>query len=151
MNYQLVYESTPLQTDIEILSQGISRNAKEKRGLDPVVPFAFFIRDENNAIIGGCNGNIGYDWLYVDQLWVDESLRGQGYGTKLMQAALNLGLEKNCLHAAVNTGDWEALDFYKKLGFRVELERQGLANNSIFYFLRKDLTPEALHSKNVEI
>ncbi len=140
MKYQVTYTNTPLQKDIEILGEGISRNAKEKRNLDPVSPFAFFIHDENNEIKGGCNGNIGYDWLYVDQLWVDKSLRGQGYGTALMQSALNLALEKNCLHAAVNTGDWEALDFYKKLGFRVELKREGFANNSIFYFLRKDLS-----------
>jgi ribosomal protein S18 acetylase RimI-like enzyme len=106
--------------------------------LDPVVPFAFFIRDENDEIKGGCNGNIGYGWLYVDQLWVDESLRGQGYGTELMKAAERLALEKKCVSAAVNTADWEALEFYKKLGYRVELARYGLANNSIFYFLRRE-------------
>ncbi len=55
--------------------------------------------------------------------------------------AEKLGIEHQCVSAAVNTGDWEALDFYKKLGFRVELERRGLAKNSIFYFLRKDLIP----------
>jgi uncharacterized protein YciI/GNAT superfamily N-acetyltransferase len=136
--YSIQYEKNPTPKDIEILSLGISLNAKAKRGLDPVVPFAFFIRDENNEIKGGCNGNIGYDWLYVDQLWIDESLREQGYGTKLMNSAEALARENKCVSAAVNTGDWEALDFYKKLGFRVELERQGLAKNSKFYFLRKD-------------
>jgi ribosomal protein S18 acetylase RimI-like enzyme len=141
MNYSIQHESHPNGEDIEVLSLGISRNAKEKRGLDPLIPFAFFIRDEKNEIKGGCNGNIGYGWLYVDQLWVDESLRGQGYGTELMKSAEKLGIEHQCVSAAVNTGDWEALDFYKKLGFRVELERRGLAKNSIFYFLRKDLIP----------
>ncbi len=121
-----------------MLSQGISLNAKLKKGLEPVVPFAFFVRDENNEIKGGCNGNIGYDWLYVDQLWVEEALRGKGYGTALMHAAEKLALDKNCVSAAVNTTDWEALDFYKKLGYRVELERHGLAKNSVFYFLRKE-------------
>ncbi len=138
MNYKLVYESLPQKKDMEILGQGIARNAKAKRGLDPVVPFAFFIRDDNHEIKGGVNGNIGYGWLYVDQLWVDESLRGQGYGTQLMKAAEALALKKLCVAAAVNTGDWEALDFYKKLGFRVELERRGLEKNSKFYFLRKN-------------
>lgn len=138
MTYSITFEKNPKQKDIEILTHGISQNAQQKRGLDPVVPFAFFIRDENNEIIGGCNGNIGYDWLYVDQLWVNDSLRGKGYGTALMRAAEKLALEKNCVSAAVNTADWEALDFYKKLGYRVELERHGLAKNSIFYFLRKE-------------
>jgi len=38
-----------------------------------------------------------------------------------------------------HTFDWEALDFYKKLGFYVEFERKGFDKNSVFYFLRKDL------------
>jgi hypothetical protein len=80
MNYSIQHESHPNGEDIEVLSLGISRNAKEKRGLDPLIPFAFFIRDEKNEIKGGCNGNIGYGWLYVDQLWVDESLRGRKIG-----------------------------------------------------------------------
>ena len=40
---------------------------------------------------------------------------------------------------AVNTFDWEALDFYKKLGYYVEFERKGFDKNSTFYFLRKNL------------
>jgi len=32
MKYQLIHTATPLQQDIEILGQGISHNAKEKRG-----------------------------------------------------------------------------------------------------------------------
>ena len=137
MIYSIDYEEAPQQKDIEVLGKGISLNAKQKSGLDPVVPFAFFIRDEGKEIKGGCNGNIGYGWLYVDQLWVDESLRNKGYGTKLMKSAEKLALEKKCIAAAVNTASWEALDFYKKLGYRVELERT-LAQGLIFYFLRKE-------------
>src|SRR5439155_9629992 len=96
MNYRMIYEEMPQQKEIDILGRGISLNAQQKRGLDPVVPFAFFIRDENEQIKGGCNGNIGYNWLYVDQLWVDESLRGQGYGTQLMRSAEKLALENMC-------------------------------------------------------
>ena len=55
-----------------------------------------------------------------------------------MQAAEKLAQEKGCISAAVNTMDWEALDFYKKLGYRVEFERHGLAKDSICYFLRKN-------------
>jgi ribosomal protein S18 acetylase RimI-like enzyme len=138
MTYKIIYEQAPQQKDIEILTNGIALNAKKKRGLNPLIPFAFFIRDEKNEIKGGCNGNIGYDWLYVDQLWVDESLRGKSYGSALMQAAEKLAIEKKCVSAAVNTADWEALDFYKKLGYRVELERQILSKKSVFYFLRKE-------------
>lgn len=137
MTYHIHYEKNPLSKDTDILAKGIADNAKQ-HGLSPIEPFAFFIRDESNIIKGGCNGNVGYNWLYIDQLWVEKALRGRGYGIKLMQAAEKLALEKQCLYAAVNTASWEALAFYKKLGYRIELERHGLPKNSTFYFLRKD-------------
>lgn len=125
--------------DIQILTDGISEYAKLKKGHLPIEPFAFFIKDENDLIQGGCNGNVGYGCVYIDQLWVAEALRGKGYGTQLMKLAEDFGKEKGCVSAAVNTMDWEAPEFYKKLGYRIEFERQGLSKNSIYYFLRKDL------------
>lgn len=140
MAYLIKFTTQPDPHDIQTLGEGISSYAKEQRGHKPIEPFGFFIRGENNQVWGGCNGNIGYDWIYIDQLWVHESLRGKGYGTKLMQAAEKLAKERGCVSAAVNTMDWEALGFYKKLGYQVEFERHGLAKNSIYYFLRKDLS-----------
>lgn len=47
---------------------------------------------------------------------------------------------KNNYHfMTVNTMDFEALDFYKHLGFFVEFERAGFKKKSIMYFLRKNL------------
>lgn len=80
-----------------------------------------------------------YGGLFVGQLWVKETLRGMGYGTQLMQKAEELAEKSGCNFIAVNTFDWEALDFYKKLGYYVEFERKGFDNNSTFYFLRKNL------------
>ncbi len=136
---KIIYEKNPSSADIRILSDGIDENTRIKKALDPIDYFSFFLRDETNQVKGGCNGVIYYGCLYVDQLWVTESLRGNGYGTQLMQKAENLAIESKCNFIAVNTFDWEALNFYKKLGFYVEFERTGFDKNSIFYFLRKDL------------
>jgi ribosomal protein S18 acetylase RimI-like enzyme len=56
-----------------------------------------------------------------------------------MQKAETLAKQSGCRFIAVNTFDWEALEFYKKLGFYVEFERKGFDKNSTFCFLRKDL------------
>lgn len=139
MNYTIHYEKNPHEDDIQILNNGIMEYAKQKKDMKQLDFFAFFIRDENNQIVGGCGGDNMYGCFYVGQLWVAELLRGQGYGTRLMQAAEKLARACNCRFMAVNTMDWEALDFYKNLGFYIEFERRGFDNNSIFYFLRKDL------------
>lgn len=140
MNYQISYEPNPKSEDIQLLNDGISVHAKQKKEMKPLNFFAFFIRDENEKIMGGCNTCNLYGCLYIDQLWLEESLRGKGYGKQLMQKAEKLAKENGCHFMTVNTFDWEALDFYKKLGFYVEFERKGFDKNSIFYFLRKDLT-----------
>lgn len=138
INYKIVYESNPDRKDIDFLWREITEIAIRTQGHKQHESFAFFMRDKNGQIKAGCNGFIFYGCLYVDQLWVDESLRGKGHGTDLMKSVENLGREKRCLFIAVNTMNWEALDFYKKLGFKVEFERHGFEKDSVFYFLRKD-------------
>ncbi len=139
MNYEISYESNPKPEDIQLLNDAITAIAKQKKGMKALDFFAFFIRDKDGTIIGGCGGDNMYGGLFVGQLWVKESLRGMGYGTQLMQKAEMLAQESECNFIAVNTFDWEALDFYKKLGYYVEFERKGFDKNSIFYFLRKNL------------
>lgn len=139
MTYSISFESNPSHDDIQIICDGYMKNAYIIKGHKPLEFFAFFIRDEHNQILGGCHGNTLYGCLYVDGLWVTDSLRGKGYGTQLMHSAEKFALDKGCVFLAVNTMDWEALDFYKKLGYFVEFERHGFEKNSIFYFLRKNL------------
>ncbi len=139
MKYQITSERNPTLDDLQILNDGIAKQAKQKKDMKQLDFFAFFIRDENSKIVGGCAGDNMYGCLYVGQLWIDESLRGKGYGTELMRKAEALAKESGCNFMAVNTFDWEALDFYKKFGFFVEFERKGFDNDSIFYFLRKNL------------
>ena len=91
------------------------------------------------VLTGRCNGNTLYGSLYIDQLWVTESLRNIGYGAELINAAEQFGKDKGCTFATVNTMDWEALEFYKKMGYGIEFERHGYSKNSTFYFLRKSL------------
>lgn len=137
--YKITYESNPDRKDIDFLWREITEIAIKTQGHKQHESFAFFMRDEDKQIKAGCNGFIFYGCLYVDQLWVDDSLRKKGYGAQLMQLAENLAREMKCLFMAVNTMHWEALDFYKKLGFYVEFERHGFEKNSIFYLLRKNL------------
>lgn len=136
MNCQINYEANPKSEDIQLLNDGIMEQAKQKKGMKQLDFFAFFIRDENGKIVGGCGGDNMYGGLFIGQLWVAAKLRGKGYGTQLMQKAETLAKESKCHFVAVNTFDWEAPDFYKKLGFYVEFERKGFDKNSIQNYLK---------------
>lgn len=138
MTTEIIYESKPTSEQMQILYDGLAAHAKLMKGLDPIQSFAYFIKDSNGHIKGGCNGCLFFGCLYVDTLWVDKELRGKKYGTQLMSLAEQFGRKNTATFATVNTMDWEALDFYKKLGYHVEFERHGFVKDSIFYFLRKD-------------
>ncbi len=138
MPHSISYEAKPKPQELQLLGEGIMENARLKKGMEPIDFFTFFVRDDKQSIVGGCNGDLLYGCLYVGQLWVAESLRGQGYGTQLMSAAEQWGKERGCSFSTVNTMDWEALEFYKKLGYAVEFERHGFSKDSVFYFLRKE-------------
>lgn len=97
------------------------------------------IKDQKQNVLGGISGTTFYGSLYVDSLWIDFSLRHQGWGTKLMKESEKIGKERGAKFATVNTMDWEALPFYQKLGYSIEFIREGYDNNSKMFMLRKAL------------
>lgn len=140
----ITYDPNPKHDDIATLWQGITAHASVTKQHSPGKAFAFFIKDQAQKIKGGCSGYIFYSSLYIDLLWVDIQLRGKQYGSNLIEQTEKLAIANQCHFIAVNTMDFEALDFYKKLGFHIEFERAGFAKNSIMYLLRKNL--ESSHS-----
>lgn len=122
-----------------ILYKGISENAFQKKGLPPMEPFSIMLKDQKQTILGGLSGVIFYGSLYVDSLWLDESIRSQDWGTKLMLETEKMGREKGVRFINLNTMDWEAVPFYQKLGFSIEFVREGYEGNSKMFLLRKNL------------
>lgn len=94
MTLHISFESNPNARDIEVLGDGIKAYAKEKKALPPWDYFVFFIRDHDNNIMGGCDGNALYGCLYIDQLWISETIKHAGWGNKLINAALDYGKKR---------------------------------------------------------
>jgi GNAT superfamily N-acetyltransferase len=78
----------------------------------------FVLKDENDKILGGIVGQ-KYYWntAYIDVLWVDAAVRGKGIGTQLINKFEETALELNCLMIHLDTFDFQAPAFYKKLGY----------------------------------
>lgn len=138
MRYKIHFESQPKQEDSQVLGDGLNAYAKLKKNQPSMDFFSFWVSDDQNKIWGGCTGVLYYGCLYIDLLWLDETLRHQRWGTELMHFAEEWGKEKKAVFATVNTMDWEGLGFYQKLGYDIEHQRTGYLNDSTMYFLRKD-------------
>ncbi|UDI90898.1 MULTISPECIES: N-acetyltransferase [unclassified Pseudomonas] len=88
-----------------------------KAGPSLYEPVALLVRDDNDAILGGLYGHTFYRWLFIELLAVPEEGRGQGIGSKLMQMVEQFAREKDCVGIWLDTFDFQAPGFYKKLGY----------------------------------
>ena len=75
--------------------------------------------DDDGNITGGILGGAYWGWMYIDVLWVHESHRKKGIGTKLLRAAESEAVRRGCHHVHVDTMSWQAPEFYKKHGYEV--------------------------------
>jgi len=127
----------PHSADIDFLTQKINQETPE---FGEAHPFAFFVRDERNQIIAGCNGNVIFGNIYTDQLWVHPDYRRSGLGLKLMAQVHDYGRENECNVATVATMSFQgAKAFYEKLEYVVDFERPGYTQNSSCIFLKRIL------------
>ena len=139
VSYHLKHYNTIPKEYEEILYQEISNSAFEAKGHPPICPFSIFIKDQEENIVGGVSGTLFYGSLYVDSLWVNKTLRHQGWGSKLMHEAEQVGREHGVRFITLNTMDWEALPFYQKLGYSIEFTREGYSKDSKMFMLRKNV------------
>jgi GNAT superfamily N-acetyltransferase len=131
------YTSTPASEDIDFLTKKINQETPE---FGEAHPFAFFIRDEKNQIIAGCNVSVIFGSIYTDQLWVHPDYRKNGLGHQLMEAVHDYGLKSECSMASVATMSFQgAKTFYEKLGYVSDFERQGYTRDSSCIFLKRSL------------
>ncbi|MEC0372834.1 GNAT family N-acetyltransferase [Paenibacillus chibensis] len=97
-----------------------------------------YLKDAAGQIFGGITGEICWNWMEIEYLFVDERLRKSGYGTKLVSEAESIAKAAQCDFIKLDTLSFQALDFYQKQGFVVygTIENAG---GFTHYYLKKDL------------
>ena len=95
------------------------------------------IRNEKGILVGGIYGTISWNWLYIDLLWIDESIRGAGNGKILIQAIEQNANGKGVFSYRLATTIFQALNFYKKMGYQICGKIQDLPPGHTNYFLIK--------------
>ena len=97
-----------------------------------------FVSKENDKIIGILRGSFYYDEGKVGDLIVSEDYRGRGIGKSLMMKAEEYLRSQNLRFMSLSTYDFQAPEFYKKLGFNIEFIRDNKEFPSLKkYFLIK--------------
>ena len=99
---------------------------------------------DGETIFGGLIGFTQWDWLYVEILVVDASLRGQGWGRKLIEAAENIVRDNGCCGLWLSTFTFQAPTFYERLGFTRcgEIPNYPAGQSRLFYMKHVETTDD---------
>lgn len=99
-----------------------------------------FSRNEDGALLGGLIASRVGLWLNIEYLWVSEAARGSGLGARLIQTAEREGVKKGTRQALVDTFSFQALPFYQKQGYQLQMTLADFPDPGIQrYYLTKHL------------
>ena len=124
--------------------EGLGRNITSKTGnVELGRTVQIFMRNRQKKPVGGVIGNIFGGWLYVSLLWVDESLRNRGYGTRLLKTIEGEAVKLGCKYAHLDTYSFEAKPFYEKNGYTQFAKLEDYPEGHSKHFLKKKLIARA--------
>lgn len=136
---QIVFEPLPSDALTRFLRDNLINVTLARTGVSDWHPLGFFLRNSRGEWLGGLTGYIWGGWLHVNLVWVSETLRGKGHGTRLMDAAEALALERGAFSVTLETHSFQAPDFYAKRGYQVFGRLEDYPPGHAKLFLRKRL------------
>lgn len=130
-------KENPTSEEIDRLRTGLRAYNQEAAGQGNRYSLFHSIENEQGKLVGGIYGKVGWEWLYIDLLWVEESYRGKGFGTQLMNSIEKEANKKGIFRYHIATSSFQAPEFYKKLGYEVCGQIEDLPPGFTNYFLKK--------------
>lgn len=111
------------QAEQETVARGFSHHARAVSAPEyQKQHFNWTMRDDDQQVVAVLTADLLWDCLYVDELWVDERLRGQNHGRRLMAAMEAHGASLGVTGVWLWTQSWQAAEFYQRLGYEVFTE-----------------------------
>ncbi|KFA94859.1 GNAT family N-acetyltransferase [Archangium violaceum] len=130
----------PSKEELRGLIRGLVRYNETRAVPENSRDLAVFVRTEDGSLLGGVMGYTHWEWLFVSHLWVDERLRGHGWGGRLMASIEDAAVRRGCHSAHLDTFSFQALAFYEKQGYTRFGTLPDYPRGESRYFLSKRLT-----------
>jgi GNAT superfamily N-acetyltransferase len=123
-----------------VLIEGLGNNIIEHIGnVELGKSIKIFVRNKADEVVGGVIASVFGGWVYISLLWIEESLRNLGYGTRLMDLIETEAIELGSQYAHVDTYSFEAKPFYERLGYELFATLEDYPKGYSKYFLKKRL------------
>ena len=135
----LTVDEHPSDLDSRVVQDGLLAFNVAVIGEPNEIPIGVFLRGVNGEVVGGLLGSIKWRWLYVATFWLPDSVRGQGNGARLLQAAEDRARQHECIGVYLDTFEYQALPFYEKSGYELVGTLEGFPPGYRQFHLQKRL------------
>lgn len=137
--YKIIVDHRPSQADKDAVAEALVVDFERLMNQSRDKEFSVFVKNDSGDILGGILARFDTESVYLETLWVDQKLRKQGYGTRLVHAAEQEAVKHGCVFSTLDTWDFQAEEFYLKNGYKRlgEIKKYWREHSRIF--LRKVL------------
>ncbi|MBY4871377.1 GNAT family N-acetyltransferase [Burkholderia sp. Bp9017] len=130
VSFQLTDTEQPAARDFISSKLGEFNHAMTGRS-DTAALDVYVTDPATGEILGGLTGRTSLGLFFIDLFYLPESLRGGGFGSRLLGEAEAEAKRRGCARAVLYTITFQAPDFYRKHGYEafgeVPCEPEGTA------------------------
>ena len=102
-------------------------------------PLNIYLEDEKGNLVAGMVAETFGNWLEIEYLYVSDSLRDQGLGSRILEMAENESRSRGCKYSFVDTFNFQAPKFYEKHGYKEVFALKNYPYTGERYYYTKEL------------
>jgi GNAT superfamily N-acetyltransferase len=139
----------PARKDLQFVWRGLRSFNRRVVGDLPHAHFLVEARSPRGALLGGLQGVVYYEWLFVANFFLSEGVRRGGIGAQLIAEAERHAQSLGCHGVWLDTFAWQARPFYEKQGYCVFGSLPDYPTGHARWFMMKRLEPAAADATNL--
>ena len=139
----LVVVDAPSMEDVLALEDRIDQFNVAATGADDGRYLTVILKRDDGTIYAGLHGHTWAGFCEIKTLWIEESERGKGLGSRLLAAAEAESRRRGCRVIHLESFTFQAPEFYLRHGFEPFARLEDLPVGHANVFLIKRLGPQA--------
>jgi len=114
----MIFDKAPTSDDVDFVNSKLEEYTNSFLK-DDYEEFSIVIKNEIGLVIAGVTGFTVWERAGVNTLWVAESHRGNGIGTKLLAQFEKTASERGSRQIETNSMSFQGIGFFEKNGYKV--------------------------------